>query len=312
MNAPNYQPQPMTAARRRQITAALAAVPQPPWMWWSYGSDYMLTTQHSGKQVLLAAPYDRIEFRQEPDLLTPVGKLITDDEPNPVADWLRQSPAFVVDLLEENRRLRTRLLARERIERLGLQERTLRILTNAGITRVGQLLMRTEEELYQVWNMGQVSMADIKDRLHVVFDLTLRQDGAEAVEDLAHEMQGAVETEPQPTPADPDERAVHRATVTVLDTKDALYAATADVFTFVYQGWDKPIAYRFAHPQDCNHLPYGESCALDQYIQTTPSSIREDWPKEPGEYTARYQLVLDDPNKPEGAFHELIRFEPLT
>jgi DNA-directed RNA polymerase alpha subunit len=73
---------------------------------------------------------------------------------------------------------RDEIAGRLPIEELELDRRAYNILTGSGICHIGELLRMTEDELYQMRNMGKISMRNIKDRLRDAFGLALRQEGA--------------------------------------------------------------------------------------------------------------------------------------
>lgn len=99
---------PMPDGRLRHIADALDALPAPPWVWFNGNA---LTTDHSGKQALMAySPYPgQFTFRNRKDrgaLLNTAEELAALGLPNPVGDWIRQSGQFVTELLADNARLR--------------------------------------------------------------------------------------------------------------------------------------------------------------------------------------------------------------
>lgn len=150
------QPVPPAQSRITEIEAALAAVPAPPWRWIGLrnGGGPQLVTDHSGRQYILSAvkPADRrgdelldpytgepiygdLQFRDcrpnerwssmRAGAELAVGRTDYDpdsivDVDNPVARWMRDSVAFVADLLAEVALLREENNALERA--LGLNE----------------------------------------------------------------------------------------------------------------------------------------------------------------------------------------------
>lgn len=73
------------------------------------------------------------------------------------------------------------------IEELTLDRRAYNILKAAGIRHIGEITRRTEDELYQLRNMGKISMRNIKDRLRDEFGLTLRQDAGAVARETAEQ-----------------------------------------------------------------------------------------------------------------------------
>jgi hypothetical protein len=328
-----YIPQPATAQRRKQIEEALAAIPPAPWIWFAPNC---LTTGYWGMHALMAAlPTGELAFRPfrhdgVPRKLRTVREIEELGIENPIADWIRDSPAYVADLLAENDRLRAQVAAGKRIEALGLENRTYRILTEAGLRYVGQLLTLTEEELYEVRNMGTVSMANVKECLRGVFGLALRQGSTPAAaEETDRHLSddgitavcggdGLVTIDPddttcarcKPTAVDPS--AEHHVTATRLVGKHEALAAAADLLTTVVVHPRHAIAYRIEHPADCNRLPYGQSCAFDLYMQTHATGEGSTWPQIPGEFRASYRV--HSPTNADGEpmdFQEHIRWERL-
>jgi len=54
------------------------------------------------------------------------------------------------------------------LEQLGLSARTFNSLRRSGITKVGELLERTDEELLGLRSFGQISLTEVKDRLEML------------------------------------------------------------------------------------------------------------------------------------------------
>lgn len=150
------RPVPLAQSRLAEIQAALEAVPAPPWTWIGTrnGGGPQLVTDHSGRQYILHAvkPKDRrgdelldpytdepiygdLQFRDcrpnerwstmRAGAELAVGRTDYDpdsiiDVDNPVARWMRDSAAFVAELLAEVAVLREENSALERA--LGLNE----------------------------------------------------------------------------------------------------------------------------------------------------------------------------------------------
>jgi hypothetical protein len=218
----DYQPQPVTPERLKEIATALAAIPPAPWCW---HRSNLLATDYWGRHALMAAtPTGELAFRPfrhdgMPRKLRTVREITVDGIENPLADWIKNSPAYVADLLAELRKLT----------------------------------------------------------------------------------------------APPDTNAEHRVTVTILASNDEALAAVEHRHTVTYfTGPDSAIAYRVEHPEPCNRMLYGELCAFDLYIETTKPSACEQWPKQPGVYTARYVAHVTEPEHGNTAHvDERIEWAPL-
>lgn len=128
MTAITATTEPMTAARRAEITAALAAIPAPPWHWiGDTVSGPHLVTAHSGwRSVMgfrrLGTTGAQPEFPTGPrgltvltpacDLIVPRGSHDTKmfrGIDHPVARFIENSGAYVAELLADNERLRDEL-----------------------------------------------------------------------------------------------------------------------------------------------------------------------------------------------------------
>jgi DNA-directed RNA polymerase subunit alpha len=77
------------------------------------------------------------------------------------------------------------------LEQLGLTARTFNSLRRSGITKVGELLERSDEELLGLRSFGQISLAEVKGRLETLDIKPLApepEEEAEGVEDEAGEL----------------------------------------------------------------------------------------------------------------------------
>lgn len=72
----------------------------------------------------------------------------------------------VLNSLPEGQRKDYSLIVASPIEALGLSKRSQNRLKRDGIDYVQQLLNKTEEDLKEIWNLGEKSLDEIKQNLH--------------------------------------------------------------------------------------------------------------------------------------------------
>jgi hypothetical protein len=238
----------MTEKYRAEITAALEAIPAPPWRWIGLRqTGPILVTAHSGQLYLLGVEHPRDADRQATDTggVPLYGDLLFRD----------QRPGERHASMRAGRQLA--------IGRAEYDPDTIRGIDNP-IAR---------------WFQGSAAYA--ADLLAELGRLT----------------------------ATPDPHAVHRVTVTAPVGKHEYFAAAEDWNTTLYCHGGRVNAYRIEHPGDCDRLAYGQRCALDRFADDNAPSEVENWPVEPGEYTAR--CLVHHPMNGTDA-REYIGWEPVS
>ena len=81
------------------------------------------------------------------------------------------------------------------LEQLGLSARTFNSLRRSGITKVGELLERTDDDLLGLRSFGQISLAEVKGRLETldIKPLAARQEEEEGISEGVEASEGAEE-----------------------------------------------------------------------------------------------------------------------
>jgi DNA-directed RNA polymerase subunit alpha len=81
------------------------------------------------------------------------------------------------------------------LEQLGLSARTFNSLRRSGITKVGELLERTDDDLLGLRSFGQISLAEVKDRLETLDIKPIAARQPEEAEGVSEEVEASEEAE---------------------------------------------------------------------------------------------------------------------